>query len=177
MTDGIYRLDDFLPETPDDNDFWIAPGAAVIGKVRLGRGASVWFNAVLRGDNELIDIGEGSNVQDGTVIHTDPGLPVTIGKGCTIGHNAIVHGCVIGDNTLVGMGATVLNGARIGANCLIGANALVTEGKTFPDNSLIVGSPAKAVRELDDAAVQQLRASALHYAERMRRYRGGLKPA
>lgn len=177
MTDGIYQLDEHTPETPDDGDFWIAPGAAVIGKVRLGGGASVWFNAVLRGDNELIDVGEGSNVQDGTVIHTDPGLPVIIGKGCTIGHNAIVHGCVIGDNTLVGMGATVLNGAKIGVNCLIGANALVTEGKTFPDNSLIVGSPAKAMRELDAVAIQGLRASALHYSERMRRYRVGLKPA
>ena len=142
----IYALDGVSPELPEDGDYWIAPGAMVIGKVRLRKGASIWFNAVLRGDNEWIEIGEDSNVQDGTVMHTDPGCPLIVGRGCTIGHKAILHGCVIGDGSLVGMGAAVLNKARIGAGCLIGANALVTEGKDFADGSLIVGAPAKAVR-------------------------------
>lgn len=170
----LYALDGIAPETPEDGDFWVAPGARVMGNVTLRAGVGIWFNAVLRGDNELILIGENSNIQDGCVVHTDPGSPVTVGKGCTVGHQAILHGCEIGDNSLVGMGATVLNNVKIGRNCLIGANALVTEGKTFPDNSLIVGAPAKAVRELDEAAIARLKASALHYVERMRRYRAGL---
>lgn len=173
---GMYELDGVAPETPEDDDYWIAPGAHVVGRVRIGSAVGVWFNAALRGDNELIDIGAGTNVQEGTVMHTDPGFPLTIGRGCTVGHKAMLHGCTLGDNTLIGMSATVLNGARIGADCLVGAGALVTEGKTFPDGSLIVGAPAKAVRELDEAAIQGLRASALHYQERMRRFRAGLKP-
>ena len=177
MTTGLYALDGLAPETPEDDDFWIAPGAHVMGNVRLYTGASVWFNAVIRGDNEPIVVGENSNIQDCTVMHTDPGMPLTVGAGCTIGHQAILHGCTIGDNCLVGMGATVLNGAVIGANSLIGANALVTEGKVFPEGSLIVGSPAKAVRELNAGAIQALKASALHYRERMIRFRKGLKPA
>ena len=177
MTTGFYALDGLAPETPEDDDFWIAPGAHVMGNVRLHKGASVWFNAVIRGDNEPIVVGENSNIQDCTVMHTDPGMPLTVGAGCTIGHQAILHGCTIGDNCLVGMGATVLNGAVIGANSLIGANALVTEGKVFPEGSLIVGSPAKAVRELNAGAIQALKASALHYRERMIRFRKGLKPA
>ena len=177
MTTGFYALDGLAPETPEDDDFWIAPGAHVMGNVRLHTGASVWFNAVIRGDNEPIVVGENSNIQDCTVMHTDPGMPLTVGAGCTIGHQAILHGCTIGDNCLVGMGATVLNGAVIGANSLIGANALVTEGKVFPEGSLIVGSPAKAVRELNAGAIQALKASALHYRERMIRFRKGLKPA
>lgn len=171
----IYAYDGVTPELPEDGDYWIAPGAVVIGKVRLMKGASIWFNAVLRGDNEWIEIGEDSNVQDGVVIHTDPGAPVTVGRGCTIGHQAIIHGCVIEDGSLVGMGATVLNHARIGRQCLIGANALVTENKDFPDGSLIVGAPAKVARPLDEAAIAGLGRSAAGYREKMRRYRDELK--
>lgn len=175
MTSGLYSLDGLAPTTPADGDYWVAPGAQVMGNVHLHTGASVWFNAVIRGDNEVIEIGENSNIQDGTVMHTDPGMPLTIGAGCTIGHQAILHGCTIGENSLIGMGATILNGAIIGPNCLVGANALVTEGKEFPEGSLIVGSPAKAVRELNAGAIQGLRASALHYRENMKRFRAGLK--
>ncbi len=173
---GLYALDGVAPRTPENGDFWIAPGAAVIGNVRLGAGASIWFNAVLRGDNEPIDIGANSNVQESAVLHTDPGFPLTVGPGCTIGHKAILHGCTVGEGSLIGMGATVLNGARIGRRCLVGANALVTEGKEFPDGWLIVGAPAKPVRELDEAALERLALSARHYGERMRRYRTGLSP-
>ncbi|MEM7546845.1 MAG: gamma carbonic anhydrase family protein [Pseudomonadota bacterium] len=173
---GTYALDGVAPTLPEDGDVWIAPGAHVMGAVIVGRGVSVWFNAVIRGDNDPITIGENTNIQDGTVMHSDPGSPLTIGAGCTIGHNAIIHGCTIGDNSLIGMGATVLNGAKIGKNCLVGANALVTEGKEFPDGSLIVGSPAKAVKELPAAAIQGLQASALHYRANMKRFRGGLTP-
>jgi carbonic anhydrase/acetyltransferase-like protein (isoleucine patch superfamily) len=172
-----YALDGISPELPEEGDCWIAPGAALIGKVKLEPMASVWFNAVLRGDNELITIGENSNVQDGAVLHTDPGLPLTIGKNCTIGHKAILHGCSIGDNTLIGMGATILNRAQIGRNCLIGANALVTEGKIIPDNSLVMGAPAKVVRELDAEAVANLPKAAAGYVRNWQRYARGLKPA
>ncbi|MFV0473242.1 MAG: gamma carbonic anhydrase family protein [Pikeienuella sp.] len=172
---GIYALDKVAPKLPKDRDFWIAPGARVMGDVRIGSGVGVWFNAVLRGDNERIEIGDGSNVQDGVVMHTDIGFPLTVGKNCTIGHQAILHGCEIGDGSLVGMGATVLNGAKIGRNCLIGANALVTEGKEFPDGSLIVGAPARVARALDEAAIAGLAESARHYQENMRRFRKGLK--
>ncbi len=171
----MYALDGLAPATPEGGDYWVAPGARVMGNVRLRIGTSVWFNAVIRGDNELIEIGENSNIQDGTIMHTDPGKPLTIGAGCTIGHQAILHGCTIGENSLIGMGATILNGAVIGPNCLVGANALVTEGKTFPEGSLIVGSPAKAVRELNAGAIQGLKASALHYREKMKQFRAGLK--
>ena len=156
---------------------WIAPDAQVIGKVRIGPGASVWFGAVLRGDNEWIEVGEGSNVQEHSVLHTDWGYPLTIGARCTIGHKAMVHGCTIGDQTLVGMSATILNGAVIGRECLIGAAALVTEGKRFEDRSLIVGAPANPVRSLDDAAVERLRLSAEHYAANAVRFARGLSPA
>ena len=159
---------------PADGRFWIAPDAQVIGRVRLGVDASVWFGVVLRGDNEEIFIGPGSNVQDNSVLHTDPGFPVSIGENCTIGHRAILHGCTIGDNSLIGMGATLLNGAKIGRNCLVGANALVTEGKSFPDNSLIVGSPAKLMRELEPDAAAQLAESAARYVANWRRYVKGL---
>lgn len=173
---GLYVLGDVAPTLPDDEDIWVAPGARVMGNVVMARGVSVWFNAVIRGDNDPIIIGENTNIQDGTVMHSDPGSPLTIGAGCTIGHNAIIHGCTIGENSLIGMGATVLNGAVIGKNCLVGANALVTEGKTFPDGSLIVGSPAKAVKPLSEAAVMGLRGSALHYRENMKRFRSDLRP-
>jgi len=172
---AIYALGELRPILPEAGQFWVAPGAQVIGHVRLGRDVGIWFGAVVRGDNELIDIGEATNIQDGAVLHADPGFPLKLGAGCTVGHHAILHGCTIGENSLVGMGATVLNGARIGANCLIGANALVTEGKEFPDGSLIVGVPAKAVRTLDEATLESLRQSARGYTERWRRYASGLK--
>jgi len=170
----LYALDGVKPELPADGRYWIAPGAQVIGRVRLGLDASVWFGVVLRGDNEEIYIGPGSNVQDNSVLHTDPGFPLWIGENCTIGHRAVLHGCAIGDNSLIGMGATLLNGAKIGRNCLVGANALVTEGKSFPDNSLIVGSPAKVIRELDESAAARLAESAARYVANWRRYARGL---
>jgi carbonic anhydrase/acetyltransferase-like protein (isoleucine patch superfamily) len=172
----LYALSGNTPETPENGDFWVAPDANVIGKVRLSEGAAVWFGATLRGDNELIDIGAGSNVQENVVMHTDMGFPLTVGVNCTIGHKAMLHGCTIGDNTLIGMGATVLNGATIGKNCLIGANALITENKVIPDGSLVMGSPGKIIRELDDAAIKTLTMSALHYQEKMRQFREGLTP-
>ncbi|HVL73811.1 MAG TPA: gamma carbonic anhydrase family protein [Beijerinckiaceae bacterium] len=171
----LYALDDAAPELPGADRYWIAPDAHVIGKVRLGDEASVWFGSVLRGDNELIAIGARTNIQEGCMLHTDMGFPMTIGEDCTIGHHAILHGCTIGRNALIGMGATVLNGARIGANCLVGANALVTEGKEFPDDSLIVGAPAKAIRTLDADAAERLRQTALHYVENWRRFARGLR--
>lgn len=173
----IYALDGVTPQFEDAGDVWIAPDATVLGKVSLGRGVGIWFGAVLRGDNEMIAIGAGSNVQEHCVFHTDPGFPLVVGENCTIGHRAILHGCTIGDNSLIGMGAIVLNGARIGRNCLVGAGALVTEGKEFPDNSLIVGSPARAVRELDAASAERLRLSAGHYVANARRFRNGLESA
>ncbi len=171
----VYALDGVTPELEDDS-IWIAPDATVIGKVKLATQTGIWFGAVLRGDNELISIGARSNIQEHSMLHTDPGLPLTVGEGCTIGHRAILHGCTIGNNTLVGMGAIILNGARIGNNCLVGAGALVTEGKEFPDNSLIVGSPAKAVRLLDDDAVARLQRSADAYVGNATRFAKGLKP-
>jgi len=147
----------------------------VIGDVELGEGVGIWFGAVLRGDNEPITVGRNTNIQEGAMLHTDPGAPVTIGEGCTIGHHAIVHGCTIGDNSLIGMGATVLNGAKIGNNCLVGANALVTEGKEFPDGSLIVGSPARAIRTLDEQAIEGLKRSAEKYVQNWQRFSRDLK--
>jgi carbonic anhydrase/acetyltransferase-like protein (isoleucine patch superfamily) len=152
----------------------VAPDANVIGQVEIGEEVGIWFGVTLRGDNEPIRLGARTNIQENVVIHVDPGFPVTIGEGCTIGHGAIIHGCTIGENSLIGMGATVLNGAKIGRNCLVGANALVTEGKEFPDNSLIVGAPAKAIRTLDDAAVEGLKRSAAHYVKNWRRYAADL---
>jgi carbonic anhydrase/acetyltransferase-like protein (isoleucine patch superfamily) len=172
----IYRLADRVPKLPASGTYWIAPNAQVIGDVQLGEDVGIWFGAVLRGDNDPIVIGAGTNIQDGVMVHTDPGKGVTIGKGCTIGHHAIIHGCTIGANSLVGMGATVLNGARIGDNCLIGANALITEGKAFPDNSLIVGAPARVVRTLDDVAIAGLRLSAENYVRNWRRFAADLQP-
>jgi carbonic anhydrase/acetyltransferase-like protein (isoleucine patch superfamily) len=171
----LYALDDAEPVIPPAGRYWIAPDAHVIGRVRLGIDVGIWFGAVLRGDNEPIEVGEGSNIQEGAMLHTDMGAPLTIGAGCTVGHHAILHGCTLGANTLIGMGATVLNGARIGANCLVGANALVTEGKSFPDGTLIVGAPAKAVRPLDATAIEGLRSSAAGYVENWRRYAAGLR--
>jgi carbonic anhydrase/acetyltransferase-like protein (isoleucine patch superfamily) len=169
----LYALGDISPTV--DPDAWIAPGCYVMGDVTIGAGASVWFGAVLRGDNDPITVGAGSNIQENSVLHTDAGCPLTIGAGCTIGHKAMLHGCTIGDNTLIGMGATVLNGAVIGQNCLIGAGALVTENKTIPDGSLVMGVPAKVVRPLDDAAIAALRQSARHYTKNAARFRRDLK--
>ena len=171
----IYALGEFQPKLPAPDRFWIAPDANVIGKVELGEDVGIWFGVTLRGDNEPITVGARSNIQEGVMVHTDPAYPVVIGSDCTIGHHAIVHGCIIGDNSLIGMGATILNGARIGRNCLVGANALVTEGKDFPDNSLIVGSPAKAIRTLDDDAVERLRQSAARYVENWKRFSRDLR--
>lgn len=171
----VYALGDHIPTLPGDDRHWIAPDAHVIGKVVLGPDVGIWFGAVLRGDNEPITVGARTNIQEGAMLHVDPGCPVVIGEGCTIGHHAIIHGCTIGNNSLIGMGATILNGARIGNNCLVGANALVTEGKEFPDNSLIVGSPAKAIRLLDDAAVAGLARSADSYVRNWQRFASDLR--
>jgi carbonic anhydrase/acetyltransferase-like protein (isoleucine patch superfamily) len=170
----LYSLDGVSPIVPGEGRCWVAPGAHVIGKVRLEDDVSIWFGAVLRGDNEEIFIGARSNIQDGSLLHTDMGYPLTVGRGCTVGHHAVLHGCTIGDNSLIGMGATLLNGAKIGRNCIVGANALLTEGKEFPDNSLIVGSPAKLVRALDESWIATLRESAAHYAANARRFAKGL---
>ncbi|RPE71504.1 carbonic anhydrase/acetyltransferase-like protein (isoleucine patch superfamily) [Pacificibacter maritimus] len=172
----LYTLGDTAPILPENGDFWVAPDANVIGKVRLGAGVSIWFGATLRGDNETLDIGEGTNIQDHAVLHTDMGVPFSIGQGCTVGHKAMLHGCIIGENSLIGMGATILNGAVIGKNCLIGAGALVTEGKVIPDGSLVMGAPGKVVRELTEDQIEGLRKSALRYQENARRFQDGLTP-
>lgn len=168
----VYSLNGVSPDIAEDT--WIAPDANLIGKVRLEEGSSVWFGATLRGDNELITLGVGSNIQENCVLHTDMGYPLTIGAQCTIGHKAMLHGCTIGEGTLIGMGATILNGAKIGSGCLIGAGALITEGKEIPDGSLVMGSPGKVIRQLDAAAQAGLRRSAEGYQANMRRFRDGL---
>lgn len=169
----LYALGDLRPTVADTA--WIAPDANVIGNVVLHENTSIWFSATLRGDNEVIEIGAGSNVQENSVFHTDLGYPLTIGRNCTIGHKVMLHGCSIGDGSLIGMGATILNGAKIGKNCLIGAGALITENKEIPDGSLVMGAPGKVVRTLDAAAISHLEASALHYQENARRFRSDLK--
>lgn len=170
----VYSLDGIAP-TISGEGCWVADSAAVIGDVHLGAEVGVWFGAVLRGDNEPIRVGARTNIQEHVTIHTDPGFPATVGEGCTIGHRAILHGCTVGDNSLIGMGAIVLNGARIGRDCLVGAGALVTENKAIPDGSLVVGAPARVVRELDAAAIEALRRSAAHYAANARRFAAGLE--
>ncbi|ETW14364.1 transferase hexapeptide repeat family protein [Roseivivax marinus] len=170
----LYALEGHAPEIAEDA--WVAPDANVIGKIVMAGKSSVWFGATLRGDNETITVGAGTNLQENVVCHTDMGFPLTIGTNCTIGHKAMLHGCTIGDNSLVGMGATILNGAKIGKNCLIGAGALVPEGKEIPDGSLVMGMPGKVVRELDAAAIQKLEASALNYQRNAARFRDGLAP-
>lgn len=169
----LYSLGDTRPTVADDA--WIAPGCHIVGDVLLEEKTSVWFGTTMRGDNERITIGAGSNVQENCVLHTDMGYPLTIGAGCTIGHKAMLHGCVIGENSLIGMGATVLNGAVIGKNCLIGAGALITEGKVIPDGTLVMGAPGKVIRELDEAAIAGLRRSAVHYQENAARFARELK--
>ena len=172
---AIFELDGEAPHLPADGRYWIADSAVVIGRVRLKTDASVWFNAVLRGDNEWIELGERSQIQDNAVLHTDLGFPLNIGEDCVIGHNVVLHGCTIASNSLIGMGAVVLNGARIGKNCLVGAGAVVTEGKEFPDNSLIVGAPARALRTLDENAAQAITSGADIYVQRWQQYAKGLK--
>lgn len=166
---SLYKLGDKAPILPD-GFFWVADTACVIGDIRIEENVGIWFGSVLRGDNEPISIGAGSNIQENCVFHTDMGFPLTVGRGCTIGHKATLHGCTVADNSLIGMGATVLNGARIGRNCLIGAGALVTEGKEIPDNSLVLGSPAKPVRQLDEKAIEMLKWSAQHYVDNAKRF-------
>ena len=171
----IYALGEIRPALAEDGSCWIAPGAQVIGNVTLAANVSIWFNAVLRGDNEPIVIGQGSNVQDGAVFHVDPGFPLHVGENVTVGHMALLHGCTIGDNTLVGMGAMVMNGAKVGKNCLIGANAMITEGKEIPDGSMVLGAPGKVVKSLDDAALAGIARAAEVYRNRSNQYRGDLR--
>ena len=171
----LYEVDGKRPHVPEDGSVWIAPGARVIGDCRFAEGASVWFNAVIRADNEPTFIGRHTNIQDGAVLHNDPGFPLTIGDEVTVGHMAIVHGCTIGDGTLVGMGAMVMNGAVVGKGCLIGAGALIAEGKQIPDHSLVVGSPGKVVRTLDDKAIEMVRLASERYHWNRGRYAAGMK--
>lgn len=171
---ALYELDGHAVSLPEDDRYWVAPNAVVIGKVRLRRDASVWFNAVLRGDNELIDVGDRTNIQDGCVLHTDMGFPLMLGADCTVGHMAMLHGCTIGEGVLIGIGATVLNGAVIGAHSVIGAHALVPEGKEIPPRSLVVGTPGKVVRELSDDDVTHYSRLAGHYVDNWQRFSSGL---
>ena len=170
---AIYQLDDLSPAIHDSA--WVADSAAVIGNVTLSEDSSVWFGVVIRGDTETITVGKGSNIQDNSVLHADHGMPLVIGDNVTVGHQVMLHGCTIGDGSLIGIQAVVLNGAKIGKNCLVGAGSLVTEGKEFPDGWMIMGSPAKAVRQLTDAQIEGLKMSAQHYIDNARRYKTGLK--
>lgn len=171
----VYALGDKTPTLPESGNYWVAPGAQVLGDVTLMENASVWFNAVIRGDNDPIVIGENSNIQDGAVMHTDVGFPMTLGRDVTVGHQAMLHGCTVGDNSLIGIGATILNGAKIGKNCLIGAHALVGEGKEIPDNSMVLGMPGKVVRQLDENNAAILKASAAYYVTNWQRFKTDLK--
>lgn len=170
---AIYELGEHKPDIADSA--WVADSAQVIGRVTLGEDCSVWFNAVLRGDSDTLSIGRGTNIQDGSVLHADTGFPLQLGENVTVGHQVMLHGCTVGENSLIGIAAVVLNGAKIGKNSLVGAGALVTEGKEFPDGVLIVGSPAKVVRELSPTQIEGLKASARHYIDNSRRYSTGLK--
>jgi carbonic anhydrase/acetyltransferase-like protein (isoleucine patch superfamily) len=170
---AIYQLDELAPKMHETA--WVADSAQVIGDVELAEGVSVWFGTVIRGDTETVRIGRGTNVQDASVLHADPGVPLTLGENVSIGHQVMLHGCTIGDGSLIGIGAVVLNRARIGKNCLVGAGSLVTEGKEFPDGSMILGSPAKAVRQLSPEQIEGLKDIARHYVENARRYKAGFK--
>ena len=172
----LYSLDGIAPSLPERDRYWIAPDAQVIGHVVLDDEASVGFGSVLRGDNEAIKVGARSNIQDGCLLHTDMGYPLEIGADCSIGHHAVLHGCTVGNNSLIGMGAILLNGAQVGRNCLVGAHALLTEGKSFPDNSLIVGAPARVIRTIDEETAAKIFANAAHYVRNWRRYARGLAP-
>ena len=171
----IYALGDSKPQLPPEGEYWVAPSASVIGNVILHSNASVWFGGVLRGDNDPITVGPDSNIQDGSVLHTDMGSPLTLGRGVTVGHKAMLHGCEVGDYSLIGIGAVVLNGVKIGKNCIIGANALITEGKVIPDNSLVMGQPGKVVRERDPAQIAVLQMSAEHYVQNWKRFAAELR--
>ena len=170
---AVYELDGLAPQIADSA--WVADSAQVMGQVSLGEDVGVWFGAVLRGDSAEIRVGRGSNIQDASVLHVDAGQPLVIGENVTVGHQVTLHGCTIGDESLIGIGAVVLNGARIGRHCLVGAGALVTEGKEFPDGSMIIGSPAKAIRQLSPEQIEGLRKSAEHYIHNARRYKAGLR--
>jgi carbonic anhydrase/acetyltransferase-like protein (isoleucine patch superfamily) len=171
----IYELDGQAPEFPADGRYWVAETAVLIGRVRMKSHSSIWFGAVLRGDNEWIEIGERSQIQDNATLHTDPGFPMVIGPNCVIGHKVMLHGCIVGENSLIGMGAILLNGSKIGKNSLVGAGAVVTEGKKFDDKALIFGAPAKAVREVSEDNVTRLRMSAESYVRRGKQYKENLK--
>jgi carbonic anhydrase/acetyltransferase-like protein (isoleucine patch superfamily) len=174
---SIYCLGNVTPELPNDDEYWIAPNAVVMGRVILKKNASIWWGCTVRGDNDPIVIGENSNVQDGSVLHTDMGSPLTIGANVTVGHMAMLHGCEIGDGSLIGIGAVVLNGAQIGRNCLIGSKSLIPEGKVIPDNSLVMGVPGKVVREVSEAQLETLKESAAGYVANWKRFARELKPA
>lgn len=171
----LYSLDGVSPKVPESGAYWVAPGANVIGRVEIEEDVSIWFGSTLRGDNEPITLGRGSNIQENSVLHTDPGFPMVLGPNVTIGHKAMIHGCMIGEQSLVGMGATILNGAKIGKNCLIGACALITEGKEIPDGSLVVGSPGKVVRQLTEEQIAGLLDTAKRYQQNYRRFKAGLE--
>lgn len=173
---SVYSLGDKQPQLPPEGEYWIAPNAVVLGDVILKPGASVWFGATVRGDNDPITIGENTNIQDGSVLHSDIGEPLTIGAGVTVGHMAMLHSCEIGDNTLIGIGAVILGRAKIGRDCIIGANALITEDKVIPDGSLVVGQPGRVVRALEPGQIEALTASAEHYVQNWKRYVRDLKP-
>ena len=173
---ALYELDGVKVETPGEGTYWVAPNAVLLGKVRLEQDASVWFGAVLRGDNELITVGARSNVQDGCVLHTDPGFPLTIGSDCTIGHMVMLHGCTIRRGSLIGIGSIILNGAKIGEECLIGANTLIAEGKEIPPRSMVLGSPGKIIRQLSDDDVKRFSGAAGRYVTNWKRFASGLKP-
>jgi carbonic anhydrase/acetyltransferase-like protein (isoleucine patch superfamily) len=173
---AVYNLGDFRPELPNEDEYWIAPNAVVVGRVILKKNASVWFGATLRGDNDPIIIGENSNIQDGSVLHTDEGSPLVVGDNVTVGHMVMIHSCAIGDNSLIGIGSIVLNGAKIGKNCLIGANCLITEGKEIPDNSLVMGAPGKVVREISPEHARRLASGAQHYVQNWKRFKATMTP-
>ena len=172
---AIFEMDGKRPDLPESGNYWVAETAQVMGNVILKENASIWYGTVLRGDNDPITIGENSNIQDNCVLHTDVGMPLTIGRDVTVGHMVMLHGCTVGDETLIGIGSIILNGAKIGRNCIIGANSLIPEGKEIPDNSLVMGAPGKVVREVDEALAAKLTASAVHYQENMRRFKAELK--
>ncbi len=173
---ALYELESVRPSTPADGSFWVAPNAVVLGKVVIETDASVWFGAVLRGDNEPIRVGARSNVQDGCVLHTDPGFPLDIGEDCTVGHMVMLHGCTIGRGSLIGIGSIIMNGAKIGEECLIGANTLIPEGKVIPPRSMVLGSPGKIVRELSDEDARRFGGAAGRYVKNWKRYKSGLEP-
>ena len=170
---AVYALDGVAPELAETA--WVADNATVLGRVAMAEGASVWFGAVIRGDNDLISIGKNSNIQDNSVLHTDPGVPLVIGEGVTVGHQVMLHGCEIGDNSLIGIGSTILNGSKIGKNCIIGAHTLIAENKTIPDNSVVMGSPGRVVKQVPEGGVAMLRMSAAMYVKNAQRFKTGLK--